>query len=136
MAKFVMLSSFLALNAGDLSAYTSKIELSIEVEEKESTTFGSGGSKEVLGGIRSGSLAVTFKQDVAASQIDSIMWALLGTVTTFEVRATSAAVGTSNPKYTGSVLVKSWSPLNGSVGDLAEVSVTLPTTGAIVRATS
>lgn len=136
MAKTVLTASYVALNAVDLSAYTSKIELQLEVEEKDSTTFGSGGWHENLGGIKSGSLALTFKQDVAASALDSIMFPLFGTVVTFEVRLSNAVVGTSNPKYTGSVLVRQWNPIGGSVGDVAEVSVTFPTTGAVARATA
>jgi hypothetical protein len=32
--------------------------------------------------------------------------------------------------------VKQWNPVSGGVGDLAEVSVTYPTTGAVTRATA
>lgn len=136
MAKFVMTAGYVALNGTDLSDYCSSIQLQIEAESKDTTTFGSGGWHAELSGIKSASLALQFKQDVAASAIDSIMWPLFGTVVTFEVRATQAAVGTSNPKYTGSVNVRQWNPISGSVGDTAEVSVTYPTTGAVSRATS
>lgn len=136
MAKMVLLAAFVSVNSNDLSANTSKAELSVEVDDQDTTTFGSSGWKEVLGGLKSGSLSLTLKQDVAASAVDSIMWPLLGTVVPFEVRLSNAAVGVSNPKYTGSVLVKSWSPINGSVGDVAEVEVEFPTTGAVTRATS
>lgn len=136
MAKMVLLASYLAINSVDVSSNTSKIELTVDVDEKETTTFGSLGWKEVLGGIKSGSLAVTWKQDIADNELDEDMWLLLGTVVTYEVRLSNAAVGVSNPKYTGSLLVKSWSPINGSVGDVAEVSVTWPTSGAVTRGTS
>lgn len=136
MAKQTLLLSYIALNSTDLSNYCSKIELSAEVADEDATTFGSGGWNEVLAGLRSFELALTFKQDVAASAIDSIMWALFGTVVTFEARMNNAVVGTSNPKYTGSVLVKEWTPINGSVGDVAEVDVTYPGSGALARATS
>lgn len=136
MAKMVLLASYVNLNSNDLSTYAAKIELTVDVEDKEVTTYGSAGWKEVLGGLKSGSLALTFKQDVAAAALDSIMWALLGTVVTFEVRLSNSAVGVSNPKYTGSVLIKSWNPISGNVGDAAEVSVTYPTSAAVTRATS
>lgn len=136
MAKMVLLAQYLALNSVDLSDYTRKAELSIEVEDKDITTYGSLGWKVVLGGLKSGELGIEFLQDVAATKIDSIMWPLLGTVVTFEVRADSAAVGTSNPKYTGSVLIKGWNPIEGSVGDEASVGVTYPTSGAVTRATA
>lgn len=136
MAKQVLLQSMVLVNAVDLSAYCSKIELTVEVEEKDVTTFGSLGWHENLGGIKSGSLALTFKQDVAASALDSILWPLFGTVQTFEVRLNNSARSTSNPAYTGSALVRQHNPISGSVGDVAEMSVTWPTTGAITRQTS
>ncbi len=136
MAKFVLTAGYAALNGTDLSAYCSNIQLQIEAESKDTTTFGSSGWHEELSGIKSASLALTFKQDVAASAIDSIMWPLFGTVVTFEVRATQSAVGTSNPKYSGSVNIRQWNPISGSVGDTAEVSVSYPATGTVSRATS
>jgi hypothetical protein len=136
MAKMVLTSTYLALNSVDRSSWCSKVELSTEVDEKDVTTFASLGWKEILGGLKSGSLAITFKNDVAASQLDETMDALFGSVTTFEVRATSSAVGTSNPKYTGSVLIKGWTPISGSPGDVNEASYTYPTSGAVTRATS
>lgn len=136
MAKMVLLAQYLSLNGVDLSDYTRKAEVAIEVEDKDVTTYGSLGWKVVLGGLKSGELGIEFLQDVAATKIDSIMWPLLGTVVPFEVRADSSAVGTSNPKYTGSVLIKAWNPLEGSVGDEASVGVTYPTSGAVTRATA
>lgn len=138
MAKMVLLASYVAIASNDLSDHCSKIELSVEVEEKDVTTFASGGWTELLGGLGSGSLSLTFKQDYAASEIDSIMWPLFLTRTpqTFEVRADNGSVSTSNPKYTGSVLIKEWKPLTGSVGDVAEVEVSFPTSGAVTRSTS
>ncbi len=64
------------------------------------------------------------------------MWPLLGTVVPFVVRLDQAAVGTSNPSYSGNVLINGWNPIEGSVGDEASVSLGFPTSGAVVRATS
>ncbi|MGW3724144.1 phage tail tube protein [Streptomyces sp. NPDC000851] len=136
MAKMVLLAQFLSINANVLNAYTKKAELTVEVEDKDVTNYASNGWKEVLGGLKSGELSVEFLQDFAASQLDAIMWPLLGTVVPFEVRADQAAVGTSNPKYTGSILINGWNPIEGSVGDEATVSVSFPTSGAVVRATA
>lgn len=136
MAKMVLLASMLQVNSVDVSAYATKIELTINVDEKDVTTFGSSGWKEVLGGIKSAGLNVTFQQDVAAGNIDSQMFALLGSVVTFEVRLVNTARSTSNPAYTGSVLVSKWNPIAGAVGDDAEVSVSWPTSGVVLRQTS
>ncbi|MET9734283.1 phage tail tube protein [Streptomyces sp. NPDC006458] len=135
MPKMVLLAEYLSINANVLNTYTKKAEVSIEVEEKDVTTFASLGWKEVLGGLKSGELGLELFNDYAAAALDAIMWPLLGTVVPFEVRADQGAVSTSNPKYTGSVLIKSWNPITGSVGDEATVSVTYPTSGAVTRAT-
>lgn len=134
MPKMVLLAQYVALNGTDLSSYAKKAELTTKVEEKEVTTYASQGWKELLGGLKSGELALDFLQDVAAAALDSIMWPLLGTVVTFEVRLNNAAASASNPKYTGSVLVNGWNPISGSVGDEASVGVSYPTSGVVARA--
>lgn len=136
MATFAMNDCYIALNGTDRSSSISAVTLQVDVAELDSTDFADAGWTVPIAGRKSGSLQLTFNQDVASSAIDSIMWALIGTTVTFEVRATNANVGASNPKYTGSVLVNSWTPVSGSVGDLAQVSVTLPLSGAVTRATA
>ncbi|MFE7094616.1 phage tail tube protein [Streptomyces erythrochromogenes] len=136
MPTMVLTGQYIALNGTNLSSNARKAELTMEVEDKDVTTYGSLGWKEVKGGLKSGELGIEFLQDVAAAGLDSIMWPLFGSVVSFEVRADQAAVGTSNPKYTGNVLIKQWNPIEGSVGDEASVSVTYPTSGVVTRATS
>ena len=135
MAVFAITSEFTSLNGGDLSQYLRSSVLTVDVAELDTTDFASAGWTDMIGGLKSGSLAMTFNDDVAVSTIDSILWPLLGTVVTFEVRPTSAVVGTSNPKWTGSVLVTQHT-IGGGVGELAQKSLTFPTSGAVTRATA
>lgn len=136
MPKMVLTAQYLSINANLVHGNTRKAELSVEVEDKDVTTYTSLGWKEVIGGLKSGELGCEFLQDFAAAALDSIMWPLLGTVVPFEARADQGAVSASNPKYTGSILIKAWNPLTGSVGDEATVSVSFPTSGAVTRATA
>ncbi|MGW4852222.1 hypothetical protein ACWEPZ_13455 [Streptomyces sp. NPDC004288] len=136
MPVMVLTSEYLSLNGVDLSEYTRKAELSVEVEEKDVTTYASAGWKVVAGGLKSGELGCEFLNDFATGRIDGIMWPLLGTVVPFEVRPTNAVVGVSNPKYTGSVLIKEWKPIEGGVGDEATSSSSFPTSGPVLRATA
>ena len=135
MATFALNDCYVALNGTDRSSSIKAATLQVDVAELDSTDFADAGWTVPIAGRKSGSLQLTFNDDVAASAIDSVMWPLLGTTVTFELRATNASVGASNPKYTGSVLVNSWSK-GGSVSDLAEVSVTFPLSGAVTRATA
>lgn len=136
MAKMVLTAAFISLSGNDLSEYANKIELQTEVEEKDVTTYASLGWKEVLGGLKSGTVGLEFKQDFAATELDDIMWPFLGEVVPFVVRADQGSASTSNPSYVGNCLVKGWNPLTGSVGDEASVSVSFPTSGAVTRTTA
>jgi hypothetical protein len=135
MAIYVFLDGYLNLNSNTLSTSAKKITLNATVVDQKTTAFGATWESR-LGGLKDGKLSVTFNQDVSAAALDSIMWPLLGTVFTFEVRATSGARSTSNPGYTGSILLTEWTPIDGSVGDLAEVTISVPTSGAVLRQTS
>lgn len=136
MAFAVVTYGYVALNATDLSAYCKNISLEVEAEAVDATAFSSTGWMSNLPGLKSGNLSLEFNNDVAAAALDSIMWPLLGTVVTFEVRVTGSAVGTSNPKYTGSVVISGWNPIGASVGEINSVSVQYPTTGVVTRATA
>lgn len=136
MPKKVLLDAVLSIANNDLQDYCAKIELEDEYEDKETTTFGSGGAKERLGGLESGQIGITFKQDYADNALDEIMWALRRQIATFTVRADEDAVSASNPQWSGSILINKWVPISGSVGDVAEVDVTFPLSGTLVRATS
>ena len=135
MAVMCLTAEYISLNASDLKTYCKKAVLTVDVADEEVTTFNSAGWKEVIGGLKSGTLALTFNDDFAASAFDSILWPLLGTVVAFEIRPTQSAVGTSNPKWTGSVLITG-SSAGGEVGKVAEKDLTFPTSGAVTRATA
>ncbi len=135
MAVMALTTEYTALNGVDESSNIKSSTLVVDVNQLDTTDFASAGWTEYIGGLKSGTLSIEFQDDVAASAIDSKLWALLGTVTTFEVRLTSAVVGTSNPKWTGSVLITQHS-IGGSVGDLATKSLSFPTSGAVSRATA
>lgn len=136
MALMVLTAAYVSITgAGTIHDHCSKADLSVQVEEKEVTTFASLGWKEVTGGLKSGTLGLSLKQDIAAANLDANMWAILlnGVPVAFEVRLTQAAPSASNPRWTGLVLVKEWKPLAGAVGDVAEVDVSMPTSGAVSR---
>ncbi len=134
--KKVLLDAQLGIANNDLTDWCAKIELNDEFEDKETTTFGSGGAKERLGGLESGEIGVTFKQDYDDNALDEIMWALRRQVVTFACRADEDAVSANNPEYYGSLLMNKWVPISGSVGDVAEVDVSFPLSGPLQRRTS
>lgn len=135
MAKLVLLASTVILATVDRSQWATSAELAVDAEAKEVTTFASGGFKENLGGIKSGNIQLNWDNDLAVGLLDDTMWTLFlaNAAISFEVRAVNTARSTSNPGYTGNLIITNWTPISGAVGDVNGFSVTYPTTGAIVR---
>lgn len=135
MAAIALTDAYVVINSVNHSASATSVELNVDVEDLETTTMGNT-YKTHLGGLKSGTLTLNFVQDFANGALDATFWPLLGTVVTFEIRPTSGSVSTSNPKYTGSILISQWTPVANGVGELATVSVSFPTSGTVTRATS
>lgn len=136
MALLSIQSAMILIGATDISDHCSSVELEIEGEDLDSTTFSTSGWSSRLGGLKTGTLNLGIKGDYAAANIDSILWGFFNTVQTFEIRAVNTARSTSNPAYTGSVLVNSLTPVTGEVGDLVEFDLSWPTSGTISRLTA
>ncbi|HEX5404800.1 MAG TPA: hypothetical protein VFX16_21135 [Pseudonocardiaceae bacterium] len=136
MATMVLTSTAVTVNAVDYSDHVQKAELALEVDAQDTTNFASLGWKESQGGLKSGTLSITFLNDYAASAVDANLWALFGTVTTFAVKPTSDDPSATNPEYSGSVLVDKYTPLTGAPGDMALAEVQWTLSGAVSRATA
>lgn len=134
MAKFVATDFKITLNGTDLSQSIHAATLDVSANEVESTTFGNT-YKTVVGGIISGSVKLDFYQDYGASSIDSTIFPLINTIATVTITPTSATVSATNPKYTATVLINAYQPVNANIGDLAGFSVTWPTSGTVTRGT-
>jgi hypothetical protein len=135
LAKFVATDYKVTINGGTVSSSLASVELPIEIDEQETTAFGSEWRTRIAG-LKSGSITLEFHQDFAAGALDSILWPLLGTNATVTVVPTSGTVNSSNPSYSGTFLVTQYTPYASTVGDLATVSVSWPLTGALTRATA
>jgi hypothetical protein len=135
LAKFVATDYKVTINGGTVSSSLASVELPIEVDEQETTSFGSQWRTRIAG-LKSGSITLEFHQDFAAGALDSVLYPLLGTNATVTVVPTSGTVTASNPSYTGTFLVTSYTPFASTVGDLATVGITWPLTGELTRATA
>jgi hypothetical protein len=135
LATFVLDNASVTLNSVNLSDHVQSVTLDITADEIVTTSMGDTFVSRT-GGLKDGSLNIEFQQDFAASEVDVTLFPLLGTTTAFIVKADAGSTSTTNPAYTGSVLVSSHAPLANGVGELATMSVTFPTSGTITRATS
>ena len=136
MAKYVVTGTDVSLNGTDISANTARAELVINAAEVDTTDFGSGGFTEVIGGLKSGQVTLDFHNDFGAGGVSDLLKDLVGTIGTVVIDPTGAGAGSTNPVYTAEVLISSFTPIAGAVGDLATFSVTFPTSGSVTFATA
>lgn len=135
MAVFSFNDASVVVNSVDLSDHVAQVTIETSADDLDDTAMGDT-YRSRIGGLKDWSVTLRFHQDFAASEVDATIFPLLGTTTTITIKPTSAAVSATNPSYSGSVLVNDYKPLDGSVGDLAGVSVTWPGAGTLTRATS
>lgn len=135
MAKFAATDYAITINGTAFSTNLNSVELALEADELETTAFG-GEWRTRISGLKSGSLTLNFMQDFGAGSVDAVLWPLLGSNATVVIKPTSSATGSTNPAYTAVCLVSQYSPFASSVGDIATLSVTWPTSGTVTRATA
>jgi predicted secreted protein len=136
MAAFALTYGYLSVSSNDLSTYVTNIELQVNGDTVDVTAMSSTAWRAFAAGLKDWMIPVTINTDVANSAVDSILWPLYQTAVAIEIRATGAAVGTSNPKWTGTAIVVPGSVFGGGVGDAAKTTFSLRGTGALTRATS
>lgn len=137
MAKFVVTGTKVTVNGTDVSSSCARAELVINAAEVATTDFGSGGWTEVIGGLKSGTVSLDFHSDYGVGAISTLFQPLVGTIGTVTiVAANGTAASATTPLYTATVLVNSFTPVSGAVGDLSTFSVTFPTSGAVSYATA
>lgn len=130
MAKKVLLDCWVEINSVERTNNVKKVEVDDTFEDKDTTTYGDGGKKTRLGGLEDGSCPITFLNDFAAGALDSAMWALRRQLVPIRVKPDkNLPCSSSNPIYYADILINSWKPISGSVGDVAEVDVTFPVSG-------
>ena len=135
MATFSATDYDIIINAQNMSAMATSASLPITAAELETTAFGST-FRSRIGGLKDAKLDIEWNEDFATSQVDQLLFPLLGTVVSFELRPTSAARSATNPAYTGNVLISQYTPIDSKVGDLANLKTSWPTSGTITRATA
>ncbi len=142
MAKFVLTDVKTTINGVNFSDHLNSVTLDISADEVETTAFGGSGFRTRVGGLKDGSITLSFHNDFGTSgsdAVDSTIYNLFGSNATVVVTPTSSAVSQSNPSYTGVFLVSQVNPISGSVGDLATRDLTWPLgsgTAGITRGTA
>lgn len=137
MAAFTFTNAYLTVNSVNLSSYVRSLDLTYEAEEGDTTAMSSTAAKTRIAGLTSWQVEVEFNQDFAASAVNATLFALVGAAPfAIAIRPVNATISTTNPEYQGNVILTSYTPLSGSVGDVATATATFLGTGALTLDTT
>ncbi len=134
MAKFVLTDADVNLDGNDLSDHVESLTINYGAETPEQTAM-QDITRRRLPGLIDWTVDITFRSDFASGNLDSILFPLVGAAAVvLVIKPTSAVVGPSNPTFTGNVLVGTYNPLAGTVGDTSNSTTTLTGDGTLTRA--
>jgi len=133
MARIVLTGALVKINNVDLSDHVASVTITQNWDEVETTAFGNSGRTRT-GGLQDSSISLDFHQDWDAASVDATISPLAGGTASFYISSQGTAISSTNPKYTGTVLITEWG-WGGAVGDLATFSVTWPVSGVVARGT-
>ena len=124
----------------DLSAYVQSFVLNRVVDQIEITAMGDTSHKYATG-LSADTITVTFLNNDAASGAGSVratLQAAFGSTVAFSaIQDSSAAVSTTNPIYTGTILVDNLTDINApSPADIATFDITFTCNSKTAPATS
>jgi len=134
MARTVLTDAYIKIGSTNFSDLIASIEFNDEAEEISTTAFGDTGQRRV-GGLRDQSISLDFHVDFDPAEVDATIGTAVGGTVAIEFAPKGTAIGTANPKWSGSVLVTEWG-WGGAVGELATKSVTWPVDGVLTRGTT
>jgi hypothetical protein len=132
MAKLVLTNANITIGGTDVSANVASVQIETSVDEIETTAFGPGNGKTRVGGLLDTTISLSMHNDYSA--IEGLIYPLIGSTTSVVIKPNGTAVSTASPSYSATVLVNSWSPINGAVGELNTVDVSFPVSGTVTKA--
>jgi hypothetical protein len=117
-----------------ITDHVSTVSLNREIDQVEITAMNDNVAN-FIGGVERPVLNLEVFNDFAASSVNSLFEDALGTKLNIKLIPVSGTVTATNPSYTMSCLITSWTPVNGAIDSVSSVTVSLPVT-ALTKSTS
>ena len=137
MATEVITDGFISVAGQDLSDRARQITVNFTADTPEDTAMGDTYRSRLVG-LKDVTVTVEWLQDYGASNVDATLWAEFdsSSTTAIVIRHDSGSASSTNPQYSGNVIVSDYTPVSGSVGDVISFSTSWEGSGAWTRATS
>lgn len=135
MAVLALTNAYISVNGVVLSDHGNSVSVHYEIDQVETTAFGSSGHT-FTGGLQNNSIEIAFNQDYAASNVEATIYPLVGSTTTVIIKPNGSTTGATNPSYTVSgAYLAAHTPVAGKVGELVTTTLSF-TGGTMAKATS
>jgi hypothetical protein len=134
MSVLALLNQYVSVNSSTLHDHGRQAMLALDRTALDATAYGDGWMVN-HGGLRAGTLTIQLLDDFADNSIDELLWTAFATdtgIVPFEVRPVNTTISTSNPAYTGSLLVAQFT-VGGDLNTMAAKSLAFPVSGAVTR---
>lgn len=135
MSIMVLTNAKVVVNGNDISDHVTQVTITYSATLQDSTAMGAT-TQQRIGGLKDWKIELELEQDYAAGNLDSILFPLVGTTFTVTVNPVNASNSTSNPQYSGTGILESYTPVAGKVGDIAKTPVAIMAAGTLSRLTS
>ena len=129
MAKQYWLDVTVTIGTAVLTDHAIRATVELNSDAQESTAFGDTWRKRLGGGLKDGSVTLDFHQDFATGSVNPVIATAFGGTANVII----GAAGTATAGIGTAVChINQLKPIDGAVGDIAVVSYTWPTAGAVV----
>jgi hypothetical protein len=140
MAKTILNAAYFSVCATggspvDLSDHVRSVSMEMTTDIVDATCM-TDTYKDKLPGMTDWKVTVEFAQDYAAANVDATLFPLQGALVDIVIKPTQAAASATNPAFTGTAIMSTYSPLDGKVSDLNTNKVTFEGTASLTRATT
>lgn len=131
MAKLIV-KPVVTINGVNLTSRFSSCEINSERDVHDVTDFSAVTHKQKMLGLGDGTMSFEGFQDFAAAMTDATLWPIhsAGSEVPITVKATDAAISTTNPEYRMTGVLPSYTPLSGSVGEPSTISIEFENSGS------
>ena len=135
MATEVFKNAMLQIGSVNMSDDVQSLTLNYEAESLDETAMGDD-TRVRKGGLKNWSVDVTYIQDYASGQVDATLFGIVGCQSCIELRPKHVCSTVINPRYQGTMMLQTYPPMGGGVGDLLVASVRMEGSGDLSRNTA
>jgi hypothetical protein len=122
----------------DISTFVTRIRLQRQFDLHDDTRMGLTAHSRIAG-IEDWTAELELLQDFASTSVaaamglDKLIASILGVRARMAIRPVLAARSSDNPEFDGIVMLESYSPMDGAVGDLLKLTIPFRSAGSLTR---